>query len=79
MTDRFIIDGVDREVGIIDTKQKRVAIFHGMDAVQLKWRLECCVERLNSGEDTPTGYVWDDLPKDWATDRPDLGQSEGES
>jgi hypothetical protein len=68
MTSRFIIDGVGRDVGIVDAKRKRVAIFHGMDAAQLKWRLERCVGRLNSGVDTPTGYVWDDLPQGWGTD-----------
>lgn len=57
--DRFVIDGVGREVGIVDTKKNEFAKFLGKDPVELRRRLERAVSRLNSGEDTPTGYVWE--------------------
>lgn len=60
-TERFVVDGYGREVGVVDTKTKRFAAFHGKDAVDLKRRLEYVVGRLNDGTDTPTGYVWEEM------------------
>lgn len=59
MTERFEIGGAGREVGILDHKNKTIAVFHGSDPVNLRWRLDRAVTRLQSEEDTPTGYVWE--------------------
>lgn len=61
--ERFRIEGVGQEVGILDVTGKKFAAFHGKDAADLRRRLDYAVGRLNSGEDTTTGYVWDKVPQ----------------
>lgn len=61
-SERFEIGGVGREVGIIDIKRKQFAPFLGDDGIDVRRRLEWATGRLNSGEDTPAGYVWQDIP-----------------
>lgn len=58
MSERYVIGGVGREVGIVDTQGKKFAPFYGDDAVDVKERLDRAIGKLNSGVDTPTGYAW---------------------
>lgn len=53
----------DGRVGVIDTKTKKFAEFHSPPNVPFlaEHRARKVVDRLNSGDDTTTGYVWDPL------------------
>lgn len=62
MSERFIVGKRLAQVGIIDTQKGMFAPFYGEHEEYLAWRLNKTVAELNSGKQTPTGYVWDKLP-----------------
>ena len=57
---RFVIAGMGREVGVLDTQKNRIAIFHGSDPLELKRRLEWAEAGLNDGTITTRDWVWED-------------------
>jgi len=67
---RFDLGGDAQRVGIVDRQGGKFAEFHPAGAGKvfgydegrwLRWRLDRAIARLNSGEDTPTGYVWEKM------------------
>lgn len=60
-SERFRPGSHGEEVGIIDEQKKMFAPFYGKDLDHLKWRLQHTAATLNSGAQTPTGYVWNKL------------------
>ena len=57
---QFRIADMGREVGILNTKNNQIAIFHGGDPHDLKRRLEYAEAGLNSGDMTTRDWVWED-------------------
>lgn len=57
-SERFRPGSYGEEVGIIDEQKKMFAPFYGKNLEHLKWRLDRAAAWLNSGKETPTGYVW---------------------
>lgn len=67
MTDtdpQFRIADMGREVGILNTKNNQIAIFHGDDPHELKRRLEWAEAGLNDGTITTRDWVWEDYRND---------------
>lgn len=57
---QFRIADMGREVGILNTKNNQIAIFHGDDPIDLKRRLEWAEAGLNDGTITTRDWVWED-------------------
>lgn len=73
---RFEIGEAGREVGIVDTTKKMIAVFHGADPEALTRRLQYAVAGLNDGSITTRDWVWEKLTD--VANRPTVGH-QGES
>ena len=49
----------DGRMGILDTQGKKFAHFHEGGPIAARHRADTAAARLNSGEDTTTGYAWE--------------------
>jgi len=54
-----VVVRADGRVGILDTHKATFAHFHDAGPVPMRQRVITAAARLNSGEDTITGYTWE--------------------
>lgn len=55
-----VVVRTDGRMGILDTQRKQFAHFHEGGPVEARHRADAAAARLNKGDDTITGYVWED-------------------